>query len=99
MFAKFLNKNLKKNEKSDSYDIVVNLIKEVLSEDISAVTISLDSKLEELGFDSIKFINLMLNLENYIEKDLEEIAEAVDLSELQTVNDIIILVDRLKSKV
>jgi acyl carrier protein len=52
--------------------------------------------LHSLGMDSMKYINLLLSLEDIIGRELDEVAEHIDLSEIVTVGDLVALVERLR---
>jgi acyl carrier protein len=58
--------------------------------------LSLSTPLRSLGMDSVKYINLLLSLEDIIGKELDEVAEYIDLSEITTVGDLVAMVERLR---
>ena len=52
------------------------------------IKLTAKTKIESLGIDSIKYINLFINLEEIIGKELEDIVDSFDLSSIKTVDDI-----------
>lgn len=82
-------------EQGDSFKLVSEAIKSLLPDDLKQHTLTGETRLHELGFNSIQYINLVFQLESLSNKGLEEIAGEMDLSELQTVGDIVELVERL----
>lgn len=67
-------------------------VKQVIAE-----TLELDGESEingsdeisTLGIDSIKFMNLLIGLEDVIGKDIEDVIEDVDFSDLKTIDDVV----------
>ena len=55
------------------------------------------TSLQSLGMDSMKYINLLLSLEDIIGKELDEVAEHIDLAEINKVGDLVALVERLRN--
>ena len=88
----------KPEEKIDDFALVKNIIKDILSEDLREIEIKLESRFDDLGFDSIKFIGLILNLEDVVDKDIDDIVSEIDLSSLQTVSDVVNFIKGLKSR-
>lgn len=82
-------------EQGDSFTLVNEAIRSLLPDDLKQHTLTAETRLQELGFNSIQYINLVFQLESLSNKGLEEIAGEMDLSELQTVGDIVELVERL----
>ncbi len=100
MFNLFKKKIKKKSEKNTVFvvstlDTVKRLISDVI-EDIDQNTIQPEVELENLGLDSIKFLNILLAFENVLEIDLEYMVEKIDLSTIQTVQDIVNLIEELR---
>jgi acyl carrier protein len=93
---KFLKRQEKKVSEIDCFDQVCTALKEVMPEELRTKVLKEDIKIESLGIDSIKYINLFISLEEIIGKELEEIVESIDLSSIKTVNDIVELVQKLK---
>ncbi len=48
-----------------------------------------NKKLVDLGFDSIKFIDLLLQIENNFEISFDSIVQSIDVAKISTVNDLI----------
>lgn len=78
------------------YDEVCRLLIAMLGEDGAKADLSPSTPLQSLGMDSMKYINLLLSLEDIIGKELDEVAEYIDLSEIITVGDLVALVERLR---
>jgi acyl carrier protein len=80
------------------YDEVCQLLIAMLGEDGAArqTDLSPATPLQSLGMDSMKYINLLLSLEDIIGKELDEVAEYIDLSEITTVGDLVAMVERLR---
>ena len=101
MFERF-----KKKEESKSHDIPegtkasLGLVKKLISnvfEDLDQNSIQPEVKLEYLGLDSIKFLNVLLGFQDELDMDLDDIVEMVDLSKLHTVQDLVDLTDEFKN--
>jgi len=80
------------------YDEVCRVLVAMLGEDGAArqAGLSPSTPLRSLGMDSLKYINLLLSLDDIIGKELDEVAEHIDLSEITTVGDLVALVERLR---
>jgi acyl carrier protein len=80
------------------YDGVCRVLIAMLGEDGTArqADLSPSTPLRSLGMDSVKYINLLLSLEDLIGKELDDVAEHIDLSEIITVGDLVALVERLR---
>jgi acyl carrier protein len=80
------------------YDEVCRVLIAMLGEDGAArrAELSPATPLRSLGMDSMKYINLLLSLEDIIGKELDEVAEHIDLAEITTVGDLVALVERLR---
>lgn len=81
--------------KSELCTEVIELIKEV-AEITDSKAITDKSKIVSLGIDSIKFMNLLIGLEDIIDCDIEDVIEDVDFSEFKTVEDIVEFVLKVK---
>lgn len=81
----------------ENLDLVRGLIGEVLGAGFDAGAVTLDMRLDALGFDSVRYISLMLCFEDIIDLPIEEIARRIDLSKIQTVRDAVELVGELRS--
>ncbi|MFD2467716.1 acyl carrier protein [Amycolatopsis silviterrae] len=81
------------------FDEVCRMLVTMLGEDAEARRAALapDTRLQSLGMDSMKYINLLLSLEDLIGKELDEVAEHIDLAEIATVGDLVALVERLRA--
>ncbi len=74
---------------------VIELILSVVElEDPSMV--SVNSSIKDLGIDSIRFMNLLISLEDIIGRELEDIIEDIEFADLKTVGDIAELVQKMK---
>ena len=73
------------------------MVIEMLGQIISSkrkVTISLTSNLrDELGIDSIKLLNLILDVEKVLKIDITTLSEDIDFSNIETVADIVRILD------
>ncbi|MDG4771307.1 acyl carrier protein [Solwaraspora sp. WMMD792] len=80
------------------YDEVCRILVAMLGEEgaVRRADLSRSTSLQSLGMDSMKYINLLLSLEDIIGKELDEVAEYIDLSEITTVGDLVTLVERLR---
>ena len=82
--------------KDESFELIKQLVIKILGNDAQQVALTPDTKFEDIGFDSIKFINLLLSLEDIIDVDLETIVAETDPSSIITINDVVQLLNRLK---
>jgi acyl carrier protein len=98
-------KRFNKKVKSTSEDLPVDadsslvLVKKLISgvfENLDSNSIQLETELEYLGLDSIKFLNILLGFQDAFEMDLDDIVEMVDLSKLHKVRDLVNLADEFK---
>jgi acyl carrier protein len=80
------------------FDEVCRVLVAMLGEDGAAreTELSPSTPLHSLGMDSMKYINLLLSLEDIIGRELDEVAEHIDLAEVLTVGDLVALVERLR---
>lgn len=72
-------------------DIIVDLIP-----DISSKEITQETQLEDLGIDSIKFMNLIISFEDILGRDMEDFIDEIDITKIQTIKDIDDLLISLK---
>lgn len=86
-----------KKSRSQILEEVLALIRKVSNNELDQVELEPQMNLKELGFDSIKFMNLVLNLEDVIGKDIEEIIDEVNnLAMINTIEDVVDLVEELR---
>jgi acyl carrier protein len=80
------------------YDQVCRVLISILGQEGGArvAELSPSTSLESLGLDSMKYINLLLSLEDIIGRDLDEVAEHIDLAKLTKIGDLVALVERLR---
>ena len=97
MFKIFKSKN---QSISDNlcFEQICTALKEVMPEENRNKELSASTKIESLGIDSIKYINLFISIEEIVGKDLEEIVDSIDLSTINTIEDIVKLVAELQIK-
>lgn len=69
---------------------IINIIQELCRENISYVNMS-DNLFDNLGFDSIKFINLITEIESEFNIIFED--DELDLEKIDTLEKILALVD------
>ncbi len=81
------------------HDEVCRVLIAILGEggDAGGADLSPPTPLQSLGMDSIKYINLLLSLEDIIGKELDDVAEHIHLSEITTIGDLVALVERLRA--
>ncbi|WP_320775635.1 acyl carrier protein [Streptomyces sp. CRN 30] len=81
------------------FDEVFRVLVAMVGEDVAdrRDDLSPSTPLKSLGMDSMKYINLLLSLEDIIGKELDEVAEHIDLAEITTVGDLVALVERLRN--
>lgn len=63
---------------------IIELLSEIL--ELGNININRHDSFESLGLDSIKFMNLLIGLEDIIGKDLEDVVDNVDFSEIVVVD-------------
>ncbi|RZK04163.1 MAG: hypothetical protein EOO46_17265 [Flavobacterium sp.] len=91
----------KKNQRSKSANIFFERISLVIKQTMPRLKfhkITEATTFEELEFNSIDYINLLLSLEDVVNMDLEEIVEKVDLSTVSTIGGLVNLIASLKHK-
>ena len=89
------NKKNKDNIQNSPLEKVIDIISTAIP-DVNKKEIKQNSRLEDLGVDSIKFMNLVISFEEILDKDIEDFIDDIDISALQTVNDIVLLMEKLK---
>lgn len=92
----FKSKKSESKNNSDEFVLLSGLIKKILPDDIKNIELTPKTKFIDLGFDSMQFINLLLSLEDIIEKDLEEIVAEIDMASIDTIEDVINILESLK---
>lgn len=97
MFKSLFKKSAKKPQ-SEYTEAVFSLIRDLMDEELKSIELTEDTKLDELGFNSIKYIHLLLSLEDVVKMDLEKIVSETDLSDLKTIKDITALLTRLRDQ-
>ena len=65
---------------------------------MSETNIEKTTSFDELGFTSIQYINLMLSLEDIIDKDIDVIVEQLDFETIRTVGDLIIFISKMRGQ-
>jgi len=96
--ANFFSKKKQGEKNSNEFELLSNLIKKILPEDRRNVELTPKTRFTDLGFDSMQFINLLLSLEDIINKDLEEIVAEIDIATLETIDDVVKVLKILKEK-
>lgn len=85
-------------QKEGVFDRVKNLLLDVMPEEYKAKDVSPEDRLDELGFNSIQFINLILHLEDIVDNDLEDIVNEIDVLSMVTVDDLVKFVETMNTK-
>ena len=96
MFNIFKKKRNKDGQKND-FELICMALKEVMPQELRNMKIQMETKIDSLGIDSIKYINLFISLEDIIGKELEDIVDSVDLSTIVTVSDVVDLVNNFQT--
>jgi acyl carrier protein len=97
MLFKYFKKGDKNNSTHNgSFELVKDLVSKILADDLGDIELTPETKLEDIGYDSIKFINLLLSLEDIINVDLENIAAEIDPASIRKISDIVELVEKFK---
>jgi len=79
------------------YDEVCRVVVAILGDEtVHQADLSPSTSFQSLGMDSMKYINLLLSLEDIIGKELDEVAEHLDPAQITTVGDLVALVERLR---
>jgi acyl carrier protein len=98
MFKNIFNKAKKTTpDESQDFDQVYRMLRDLLP-DVKEADLKPDTRLEALGFDSIKYINLVLTLEDVVNMGMEEIVGEIDLASVQTIRDVVNLIGTLRAK-
>lgn len=94
-----MNSNKKRNIiEIDSFKIIRGLVVDILGRQAENIDLTPDTKFIDIGFDSIKFIRLLLELEDVTHVSIETIAMEIDLSSIQSINDVSHLLDKLNKQ-
>ena len=93
IFSKKKKENDSLNNENAEYKIICDSILKI-KPDIS-FEIKPDTGLQDIGFNSMDYINLMLSFEEIINKDIDYIVERIDLKTLVTVNDAVLKLQEL----
>lgn len=93
---KLFSKKIQTLDNNKNFQLVCDALREIMPENIQQIKLEGNTKIETLGIDSIKYINLFISLEDIIGKELEEIVDSIDISSIKTVNDIVNLVKELQ---
>lgn len=80
------------------FEYLYKLIRELLPPETKGADLTPGSNLQELGFDSMKYINLMFRIEDMLNIDIEDIVSEIDIEQLQTINDIHLLIHSIRNK-
>ena len=84
-------------DRKNCFEQICTALKEVMPQELRNMKIKPETKIDYLGIDSIKYINLFISLEDIIGKELEDIVDSIDLSIVATVSDIVDLVKNLQT--
>ncbi len=84
------------SENTLDFEKLKEIIKNLLPEEDQNIIITKNTTLADLEFDSIRYMHLLLSLEDIIGKDIDEIIDKIDLSSLHNINDILELIQVLK---
>ncbi len=99
MFSKLFKKA--KPQETITHDHAAQLyeiIRNILDEKDRNTPLTMDTVLEDIGFDSIKYIHLLLSLEDIVKGDLETVMAQIDLTSIRTIRDINHIVNQLAGK-
>ncbi|MCX6180716.1 MAG: acyl carrier protein [Bacteroidetes bacterium] len=75
---------------------VINLVCSVCEIEIKDHNVELNSSIKDLGIDSIRFMSLLIGIEEIIDCEIEDVIAEIEFSELKTVGDIAELVKKFK---
>ncbi len=96
MIKNFFRKK-KVQDTTGEFEQIVSIIKKIYPE-LSETNIEKTTSFDELGFTSIQYINLMLSLEDIIDKDIDVIVEQLDFETIRTVGDLIIFISKMRGQ-
>lgn len=89
------NSNKIKVEENSTFSKIVEAIC-LVNPEVTSDNVKLKTRLEHLGIDSIKFMNLLISFEDILGKDIEDFIDEIDVSKLETVDDIVLLIEKIK---
>ncbi len=93
---KIFRKKQKDINESEYFKEICDALKEIMPQELRNKELKGDTKIDTLGIDSIKYINLFISLEEIIGKELEDIVDSIDLASITTIDDIVNLVRELQ---
>jgi len=83
---------MKKDEK-----LLIKIFEDIVSKKRD-VKVSLDSNLrDELAIDSIKLLNVILEIEKTFKIDMLSLAGTIDFSKVETVSDVMTIIDNARN--
>ena len=67
---------------------LIDVIRDIIPDELRSVDIVRETSLEDLGFDSIRYMHLLLSLPDIVGLEVDEVVKNVQLSSFKTVGDI-----------
>jgi acyl carrier protein len=85
----------KESKKNQTFELLCGLIKDILPKDLN-IELSKETRFEDIGFDSMKFINLLLSLEDISNVNIDKIVAEIDMSNIDTIQDVVSILEKIK---
>jgi len=82
----------------DELQPLYDLIRNILDGPEKQLPLAPATVLEEIGFDSIKYIHLLLSLEDLLQVELETVMAEIDITAIKTIQDLGDLVRKYQEK-
>jgi acyl carrier protein len=85
-------------DQAELFEQVAAIIRRIADEDeLEDIRLEPQTGLKYLGLDSIKFMNLILSIEDLVHKDIEEIIDRIgDFEQINTIQDVMDTINNLR---
>lgn len=77
---------------------VCEVIEKILGHELAGRKLTPETRLDDIGFDSVRYLDLMLSFEDITDLPIDEIAEHVDLLSIQTIGDAVRFLSKLSTR-
>ena len=93
----FRKKSTEQGDSDAATAIAKKILRQLVPSSLKNMEFNNEEELSSLGLDSLKYMKFIFLLTEELNKDMEEVLYGIDPAKVQTVGDVVALVERLSA--